>query len=42
MLGPIDAAANEDTAVAIEHRGADAGTVGKGFGPSHFSFSFST
>ena len=42
MLGPIDAAANEDTADAIEHRGADAGTVGKGFRPSHLSFSFST
>src|SRR2546423_11774478 len=35
MLGPVDAAADEDAAVAIEHPGADAGAVGKGFREGH-------
>src|SRR5215475_8934603 len=37
MLGPVDPAADEDAAGAIEHRGADARAVGKGFGTGHLS-----
>jgi hypothetical protein len=40
MLGPVDAAADEDAAITIEHRGADAGAVGKGFGAGHLCLSF--
>src|SRR5260370_42246810 len=35
MLGPVDAAADKDAPVAIEHRGADAGAVRQGFETRH-------
>src|SRR5262249_40557717 len=35
MLGSVDAAADEHAAVAVEHRGADAGPIGQGFEGGH-------
>jgi hypothetical protein len=38
MLGPVDAAADENEAVAIEDTRSHAGTVGEVFEAGHFSF----
>src|SRR6266498_1521961 len=35
MLGPVDAAADEDTSVAVEYDHADARTIGQGFEARH-------
>src|SRR5262245_32061401 len=35
MLGAVDAAADEDAAVAVEHRHADTGPIGQGFIGGH-------
>src|SRR5262245_49435921 len=35
MLGPVDAAADEDAPLAVEYGHADAGTIGQGFEAGH-------
>src|SRR5262245_30471399 len=35
MLGPVDAAADEDAPLAVEYGHADAGTIGEGFETGH-------
>jgi hypothetical protein len=35
VLGPVDAAADEDEAASVEHREADAGPIGERFEGRH-------
>jgi hypothetical protein len=35
IFGPVDASSDEDKAVAVDHRGADAGAIRKVFEPRH-------